>query len=66
MRIKNLTYRNLVHVIRRLEAKGYGFQEAEAIAIRLFDEFNPKGNRSMDDMVDEVLTKEEYEREYAN
>lgn len=65
MRIRNLTYRNLVYVIRRIQAKGYDFKEAETIARRLFGEFNPKGNRSMDDMVDEVLTKEEYEAEYA-
>ena len=65
MRIKNLTYSNLVYVIGRIQAKGYGFTEAEAIARRLFDNLNTNG-KSMDNMIDEIMTKEDYEREYAH
>ena len=64
MRIKRLTYKNLVYVIRRLQAKGYDFAEAEDLARKLFANFNPNG-LSMDDMIDEVMTKEEYKKEYA-
>lgn len=64
MRIRNLTYTNLIYVIGRIQAKGYGFQEAEKIARRLFDNLNPDG-KTMDVMIDEVMTKEEYEAEYS-
>ena len=64
MRIKNLTYTNLVYVIGRIQAKGYGFQEAEKIARRLFDSLNPDG-MSMDTMIDRIMPKEEYEAEYS-
>ena len=64
MRIKNLTYANLVYVIGRIQAKGYGFQEAEKIARGLFDNLNPNG-MSMDTMIDNVMPKAEYETEYT-
>lgn len=64
MKIKNLTYRNLVYVTKQIQAKGYGFKEAEAIARRLFANLNPKG-KTMDDMINDVISKEDYEKEYA-
>ena len=64
MKIRNLTYKNLVYVIKRIQAKGYGFQEAEKIARRLFDSLNPNG-MSMDDMIGRVMSKAEFEAQYA-
>lgn len=58
--IKNMTYRNLMIVIRKIEKKGYTFDEAEPIARRIFAEYNPNGH-SIEWMVEQVLTKEDYE-----
>lgn len=60
--IKNLTYHNLMTVIHKIEKKGYSFKEAEPIARRIFAEFNPYG-MSIQAMIDQVMTKEEWEAE---
>lgn len=60
--IKNLTYRNLMIVIHKLEKKGYTFKEAEPIARNIFAEFNPNG-LSIERMTEMVLTKSEFENE---
>ncbi len=58
--IKSLTYRNLMTVIRKIEAKGYDFQESERLARNIFAEFDsrPQG-MSIEERVRRVLTKEE-------
>ena len=45
--MRRLTYRNLMTVIRRIEAKGYDFQESERLARHIFAEFEarPQGMR---------------------
>ena len=62
--IKSLTYRNLMTVIRKIEAKGYDFQESERLARNIFAEFDsrPQG-MSIEERVRRVLTKEEWKRE---
>ena len=62
--MQRLTYRNLMTVIRKIEAKGYDFQESERIARNIFAEFEarPEGV-SIEERVRRVLTKEEWERE---
>ena len=64
--IKNLTYRNLMIVIKRIQAKGYDFEESERLARHVFDEFaaRPQG-MSIEERVRRILTKEEWEREYG-
>jgi hypothetical protein len=65
MVMKNLTYHNLMVVIHKIEAKGYGFAEAERLARRIFDEFaaRPQG-MSIEERVRRILTKEEFEAQY--
>ena len=62
--MRRLTYRNLMTVIRRIEAKRYDFQESERLARHIFAEFEarPQG-MSIEERVRRVLTKEEWERE---
>ena len=64
--IRNLTYRNLMTVIKRIQAKGYDFQESERLARSIYAEFqsSPLG-MSIEERVRRVLTKEEWERECA-
>ena len=61
---KNLTYRNLVAGIRKIEKKGYSFEEAERMARRIFAEYRP-GGLSIEERIRRILTREEYEREYG-
>lgn len=60
--MKNLTYRNLMAVIHKLQKKGYSMEEAEPIARRIFEEFvaTPEG-LSIETRVDRVLSKAEWE-----
>lgn len=62
--IKNLTYYNLMIVIKRIQAKGYDFEESERLARNIFAEFqaSPQG-MSIEDRVRRILTKEEWKTE---
>lgn len=60
MAMKNLTYKNLMAVIHKIEAKGYTFEEAEPIARRIFTEYTPQG-LSIEEQVCRILTKAEWE-----
>ena len=64
--MKNLTYNNLMAVIRKIQAKGYTFEEAEPVARNIFAEFQAApGGLSIEERVRRVLTKEEWEKECA-
>ena len=64
--MRNMTYRNLMVVIHKIEAKGYGFEESEKLVRTIFAEFEarPQG-MSIEERVRKILTKEEFEREYG-
>ena len=62
--MRNMTYRNLMTVIRKIEAKGYDFQESERLARHIFAEFEARPqSMSTEERVRRVLTREEWERE---
>ena len=63
---KNLTYRNLLAVIHKLEKKGYSFSEAEPMARRIFEEYqsSPLGV-SIEERVNRIMSKEDWIREYG-
>ena len=62
--MRNMIYRNLMAVIRKIEAKGYDFQESKRLARSIFAEFEarPQG-MSIEERVRRVLTRVEWERE---
>ena len=64
--MKNLTYYNLMVVIRKIQAKGYDFETSKRLARGVFDEFAacPQG-LSIKERVRRILTREEFEREYG-
>ena len=64
--MKNLTYRNLMVVIKRIQAKGYDFETSRRLAKNIFAEFqaSPQG-LSIEERVRRILTKEEFEREHG-
>ena len=57
--MQNMTYRNLMAVIRKIEAEGRSFDEAEKMASNIFTEYRPQG-MSIDER---VRCREEWERE---
>lgn len=66
MAMKNMTYRNLMAVIRKIQAKGYDFETSEWLARGVFEEFQATpGGLSIEERVRRILTKEEWEREYG-
>ena len=62
MAMKNMTYRNLMAVIHKIEAKGYDFETSERLARSIFTEFqaSPQG-LSIEERVRRLLTKAEWE-----
>ncbi len=64
MAMKNLTYRNLMTVIHKIEKKGYDFKTSEVIARNIFEEFlsRPLGI-SIEKRIGMVLSREEFEKE---
>ena len=62
--MKNMTYQNLMTVIKRIQAKGYDFEESERLARDVFEAFQAApGGLSIEERVRRILTKEEWERE---
>ena len=63
--MKNLTYRNLMIVIRKIMKKGYDFSTSERLARNIFRDFAacPNG-KSIEERISLILTAEEYAAEY--
>ena len=64
--MKNLTYRNLMIVIRKIMKKGYDFSTSERLARNIFRDFAacPNG-KSIEERISLILTAEEYAAEYG-
>jgi hypothetical protein len=64
--MKNLTYRNLMIVIRKIMKKGYDFSTSERLARNIFRDFAacPNG-KSIEERISLILTAEEYAAEYS-
>ena len=58
------TYNNVVKVTKMIQKKGYSLEEANEMAIRLFDE-HTKHMNSIEFYIDKILDKEEWEREFC-
>lgn len=60
--MKRKTYNNVVKATKMIQKKGYSFEEANEMAIRLFDE-HTKDMNSIEFYIDKIISKEEWERE---
>lgn len=60
--MKRKTYNNVVKATKMIQKKGYNVEEANDMAIRLFDEHTNDMN-SIEFYIDKILDKEEWERE---
>lgn len=61
--IKNKTYRNVLILTKRIQKKGYTFEESNEMAINCFNEYNPYGI-GVETIADKIINKEEWENEY--
>ena len=52
--MRNMTYRNLMAVIRKIQAKGWSFEETEKMARSIFTEYRPEG-LSIEERVNQQL-----------
>ena len=60
--MKRKTYNNVMKATKMIQKKGYGFEEASQMAIKLFDEHTKEMN-SIEFYIDKILDKETEERE---
>lgn len=60
--MKRKTYNNVMKATKMIQKKGYDFEEANQMAIRLFDE-HTKDMNSIEFYIDKIISKEEWERE---
>lgn len=60
--MKRKTYNNVVKATKMIQKKGYNLEEANQMAIRLFDE-HTKDMNSIEFYIDKIISKEEWERE---
>ena len=64
MAIKHKTYYNVLRIAHRLMDKGYSFDTASQIALRIFDEYelNPSG-LSIEERARRIIPAEEWRKE---
>ena len=60
--MKRKTYNNVVKATKMIQKKGYSLEEANEMAIKLFDE-NTKEMNSIEFYIGKILDKEECKRE---
>lgn len=60
--MRNMTYQNLMTVVKRIQAKGYDFETSDRLARGVFEEFAacPQG-LSIKERVRRILTKEDFD-----
>ena len=56
------TYNNVVKATKMIQKKGYSLDEANEMAIRIFDE-NTKDMNSIEFYIDKILDKETWKKE---
>lgn len=62
--MKRKTYNNVMKATKMIQKKGYNFEEANQMAIRLFDE-HTKDMNSIEFYIDKILSKEEWQKEFC-
>ena len=61
--MKRKTYNNVMNGIKIIQKKGYDFQEASEIVLKVFDE-HENGEMSIEFYLDKIVSKEEFETMY--
>ena len=61
--MKRKTYNNVMKGIKIIQKKGYDFQEASEIVLKMFDE-HENGEMPIEFYLDKIVSKEEFETMY--
>ena len=61
--MKRKTYNNVLKGIKIIQKKGYDFQEASEIVLKVFDE-HENGEMPIEFYLDRIVSKEEFEAIY--
>ena len=61
--MKRKTYNNVLKGIKIVQKKGYDFQEASEIVLKVFDE-HENGEMPIEWWLDKIVSKEEFETMY--
>ena len=61
--MKRKTYNNVMKGIKIIQKKGYDFQEASEIVLKVFDE-HENGEMPIEFYLDKIASKEEFETMY--
>ena len=61
--MKRKTYNNVLKGIKIIQKKGYDFQEASEIVLKVFDEYE-NGEMPIEFYLDKIVSKEEFETMY--
>ena len=61
--MKRKTYNNVMNGIKIIQKKGYDFQEASEIVLKVFDE-HENGEIPIEFYLDKIVSKEEFETMY--
>lgn len=61
--MKRRTYNNVLKGIKIIQKKGYDFEEARDIVLKVFDE-HENGEMSIEFYLDKIISKEEFENSY--
>ena len=61
--MKRKTYNNVLKGIKIVQKKGYDFQEASEIVLKVFDE-HENGEMPIEFYLDKIVSKEEFETMY--
>lgn len=61
--MKRKTYNNVMKGIKIIQKKGYDFQEASEIVLKVFDE-HENGEMPIEFYLDKIVSKEEFETMY--
>ena len=61
--MKRKTYNNVMKGIKIIQKKGYDFQEASEIVLKVFDE-HENGKMPIEFYLDKIVSKEEFETMY--
>ena len=61
--MKRKTYNNVLKGIKIVQKKGYDFQEASEIVLKVFDE-HENGEMPIEFYLDKIVSKEEFEAIY--
>lgn len=61
--MKRKTYNNVLNAIKMIIDKGYTEEEAETIALRIFDE-HENGQMPIEFYINKIISKEEWEATY--